>query len=231
MPRTNMSAADVAASLGLSPQAVERLAEAGELAGRKVRGQWQFRAGEVANWAAANLPTLRQRQGRSPQSAGTELLISPDLDAATVAVPLPCRTRVSVLYELVRLAEATGRIADGRDLVNSLVEREKQQSTALPGGVAIPHSSQVGRYLLAKEPVVAAGRVDGGIPFGDPSGGLTDLFFLVCCVDYRQHLLYLGRLCRLLGDPAVLAALRLASDAAGFVAVLRQQEEALCRRL
>ena len=224
-----MSLADVAASLGLDARAVERLAEAGELPGRNVGGRWQFRAGDVTNWAASNLRAIPQRQVQTRQLRGADLLISLALRPETVAVPLQARTRVSVLFELVRLIEGTGLITDWRDLMNSLVEREKQGSTALPGGVAIPHSSQVGRHLTTEWPVIAAGRTSSGIPFGDSSGGLTDLFFLLCCTDYRQHLVYLGRLCRLLSEPGLLADLREACDVTQFVDTLRRREEALCR--
>ena len=224
-----MSLADVASSLGLDVHAVERLAEAGELPARNVGGRWQFRAGDVTNWAAANLQRIPDRQVQPGRLRGADLLIGLALRPETVAVPLQARTRVSVLSELVRLAEGTGRITDWRDLMNALVERERQGSTALPGGVAIPHSSQVGRHLTADGPVIAAGRTSSGIPFGDPSGGLTDLFFLLCCTDYRQHLVYLGRLCRLLSESSLLADLRAACDVTQFVDTLRRREEALCQ--
>jgi len=110
-----------------------------------------------------------------------------------------------------------------------LIEREKQHSTALPGGVALPHSAQVGRHLVEEWPLIIAGHASSGIPFGDASGELTDLFFLLCCADYRQHLVYLGRLCRLLSEPGALAELRGAGDATAFVGVLQRREEALCQ--
>jgi PTS system nitrogen regulatory IIA component len=76
--------------------------------------------------------------------------------------------------------------------------------------------------------VIAAGRVGHGVPFGDPDGGLTDLFFLLCCTSYRQHLLYLGRLSRLLTDPALLERLRSANSAEEFAEAMWRAEEELC---
>lgn len=223
-----MSAADVAASLGLDARAVERLAEAGELPARRVGGRWQFRAADVTNWAAANLPVIRKGQSRARGAAAADLLISRALRPDCIAVPLPARTGASVLQELVHLAERSGSIADSAALLRSLVDREKQCATALPGGVAIPHSAQVGRQLLGDDTIVAAGRVPAGIPFGDPQGDLTDLFFLLCCPDYPRHLVYLGRLCRLLSDAGTLDELRAAEDAERFVQVLQRHEKALC---
>lgn len=227
LPRTTLDLADVARSLGIDSRAVERLAQAGQLPARQLNGRWQFRAGDVANWAAINLHVLPGSQVRSPPR-GSDLLVGLALRPDTVAVPLAARTRVSVLSELVQLADRTGRITDWRELLNSLVEREKQHSTALPGGVAIPHSAQVGRYLAEEWPLIIAGRTSTGVPFGEATGGLTDLYFLLCCADYRQHLVYLGRLSRLLSEPGVPAGLRAAEDAEAFVELLRQREEALC---
>jgi mannitol/fructose-specific phosphotransferase system IIA component (Ntr-type) len=223
-----MSVDEVAASLYLDAKAVERLAKAGELPCRLVGGRWQFRAGEVANWAANRLPAIAAERRRPPRLVTKDLLVSAALFPEAVGIPLDAKTRGSVLFELVRLAERTGRLADGRDLMTALLARERQCSTALPVGVAIPHACRVGQDAGGPA-VLAAGRVDHGIPFGDRAGGLTDVFFLLCCEDYRAHLVYLGRLCRLLSEPEVLAGLRSAADAPEFVSVLRRQEEAFCQ--
>jgi len=219
--------ADVASALGLDVRAVERLAQSGDLPGRKVEGAWRFRSAEVADWAGRHLGFLRGRDLKRRPAPGAELLVHLALDEETVAVPLAATTRRSILSQLVELADRSGRITDARGLLDAVVEREKQQSTALPGGIAIPHCSQVGTYVQER-PILAAGRADHGIPFGDPAGRLTDLFFLLCCTSYRQHLLYLGRLSRLLSDAAVLDKLRAVDTARKFVGALCEAEEALC---
>jgi PTS system nitrogen regulatory IIA component len=60
------------------------------------------------------------------------------------------------------------------------------------------------------ESVIAFARTASGIPFGAPRGGLTDLFFLVCCRDDRTHLRVLARLTRLFLRPGFLDELRAA---------------------
>ncbi|MCO6436725.1 MAG: PTS sugar transporter subunit IIA [Phycisphaerae bacterium] len=227
MPRTVLTIADVASALGLDLRAVERLAEAGDLPGRKVDGTWRFRSAEVAEWAGRHLGSFPRGELRRRPTPGADLLVHLALHEETVAVPLTATTRWSVLSELVGLADRSGQINDARGLLMAVVEREKLQSTALPGGIAIPHCSQVGKHVQ-EWPVIAAGRVDRGIPFGDPAGHLTDLFFLLCCVNYRQHLLYLGRLSRLLSESALPNRLRAADSAGEFVSNLCDAEKALC---
>ncbi len=71
------------------------------------------------------------------------------------------------------------------------------------------------------------GRIDRGIPFGAPRGGLTDLFFLVLSTDDRGHLRVLARLSRLLGDAELLAELRAAPDPFSAQRALAEREERL----
>jgi len=227
MPRTVLKLADVAAALGLDPRAVERLAEAGDLPGRKVDGNWRFRSAEVADWAGRNLGAFPTGELKRRPTPGADLLIQLALQPTTVAVPLAASTKSSVLGELVGLADRGGQLTEARGFLNAVIEREKQHSTALPGGLAIPHATQVGTF--AQEwPVIAAGRTARGIPFGDPGGQLTDLFFLLCCTTYREHLLYLGRLSRLLSDPVLLEQLRQAESSDDFASALWRAEEKLC---
>lgn len=227
MPRTVLKMADVASALGLDLRAVERLVEAGDLPGRKVKGYWSFRSAEVAEWAGRNLGAFPVGELKRRPTPGADLLVHLAMQSTTVAVPLTASTRWSVLSELLTLADQSGQITDKRALFMAVVDREKQQSTALPGGIAIPHCSQIGKYVR-EWPVIAAGRADHGIPFGDPTGCLTDLFFLLCCTSYRQHLLYLGRLSRLLSESTLLDKLRQAGTAEEFTEALWNAEEKLC---
>ena len=227
MPRTLLKMSDVASALGLDLRAVERLAEAGDLPGRKVDDVWRFRSAEVADWAGRHLGSFPGGELRRRPAPGADLLVRLALQSETVAVPLTAPTRWSTISELVALADRSGQITDTRGLFMAVVDREKQQSTALPGGVAIPHCSQVGKYVR-EYPVITAGRADHGIPFGDPTGCLTDLFFLLCCTSYRQHLLYLGRLSRLLSESRVLEELRSVATAEKFAEALWNAEEKLC---
>jgi mannitol/fructose-specific phosphotransferase system IIA component (Ntr-type)/predicted DNA-binding transcriptional regulator AlpA len=227
MPRTVLKLAEVASALGLDPRAVQRLAEAGDLPGRIVGGVWKFRSAEVAEWAGRHLGAFPAREVKRRATPGGELLVHLALQPKTVAIPLAASTRWSVLSELGALADQSGQIMDSRALLTAVVQREKQQSTALAGGIAIPHCSQVGTFVR-EWPVIAAGRTDHGIPFGDPTGCLTDLFFLLCCTTYQQHLMYLGRLSRLLSDTALLDKLRQAGTAEDFAEILWNAEVKLC---
>jgi PTS system nitrogen regulatory IIA component len=81
-------------------------------------------------------------------------------------------------------------------------------STALPGGLAIPHPHRPLPPAVLGESLVAFGKTAREIPFGGPRGMMTDLFFLVLCTDERTHLRVLTRLARLLRREGLVEQLR-----------------------
>jgi nitrogen PTS system EIIA component len=212
---------------------VSKMANRGHLPGQKVGGQWRFASSEINYWLETQLPAyseqeltaLEQRAGSSV--AAGDLLISTLLSEATIAVPLPARTRTSVLRELVTLAEQSWQVYDPAALLHAITQREELGSTALHSGVAVPHPHRPVSDRVQGESIIAYGRIPGGVPFGAPNGTLTEFFFLVSCVDTRTHLQVLARLSRLILRPGLLDALRTAENAHDSFQILRHAEQAL----
>jgi PTS system nitrogen regulatory IIA component len=117
---------------------------------------------------------------------------------------------------------------DQPGLLTALQARESLCSTALPKGIAIPHPRQPMEYV-SSEPFICFARVGRGIGFGSPFGDLTDLFFLICCHDDRQHLHVLARLMRMLED-AVIEGLRHAETPEEALALLIEREELVAKQ-
>ena len=207
-----MDLEEVATYLHRDVREVSKLASRGHLPGQKVAGQWRFARAEINHWLETQMSEYNEQQltrldhGSTP-SEEQEPLISALLSEATIAVPLAATTRASVLKELVNQAEATWQVYDPQAILDAIRQREEMASTALESGVAIPHPRRPLPAALG-ETVLAYGRTASGIPFGAPGGGLTDIFFLVCCQDDRTHLKVLARLSRLLLRPGFVDALR-----------------------
>ncbi len=210
---------------------VSRLASRGHLPGHKVSGEWRFARAEINHWLETQLPGYTDQQltaletRQAPDQEG-EAVITPLLAPESVAVPLAATSRVSVLRELVRVAGQSWQVYDPDAVFEAIRLREELGSTAQPGGVAIPHPRRPLPNALG-DSVLAFGRTVSGIPFGSPHGGLTDLFFLVCCRDERTHLRVLARLSRLLLRPGFLESLRAAETSADALAAIDATEQEL----
>jgi PTS system nitrogen regulatory IIA component len=221
--------------LHLRAAQLARLAERGQLPGRRVAGHWRFSRPEITFWLEqriglaepADLERMEDVLERSEPAHPDDLQSITDLlPIQAIAVPLAARTRASVIEGMVQVAAHTGWLWDERRMVEGVRNREQLYPTALDGGVALMHPRRPLADVLER-PLIAFGRTESGIPFGHPQGVLTDLFFLLCSTTDRGHLHTLARLSRLLSDPTLLAELRWAEDAASVHAAIRAAEQAL----
>jgi len=219
----------LAAYLHLMPPQVARMADRGKVPGRKVGGAWRFARAEIHHW-------LEDRIGVSDEGELIEVEDVLDRDAPSedqppsiaalipetgMQVPLKARTQPKVITAMTNLAADTGMLWDPEKMAEAVRARENLHPTALDNGVAMLHPRRPLPGILA-EAVVVLGRTHQGIPFG--GGCLSDIFFLVCSTNDREHLRILARLSRLVGDPKFIAAIREADDTASMRAVIVEFE-------
>jgi len=223
----------LAAYLHIGPAQVLKLAERGHLPGRKVGGQWRFAPAEVHHWLEERIglstdQELERMETVLSRSDGEEppISIAEMLPLEAIAVPLPARTRGSVITSMAELAARTGWLWDTSKMADAVRAREDMVPTALENGVALLHPRRPLANILA-QPFLAFGRTDRGLPFGAPRGGLTDLYFLICSMDDRGHLRVLARLSRLLSEPRFLDDLRNAVSAREVHELIASQEAEL----
>ena len=211
----------LAAHLHMNPAQIGKLADRGDLPGRRVGGQWRFSRAEVHHWLEsrigisdetelAQMENVLQR-GAKPGEDET-FSIAEMLPLEAIAVPLEARTRAKVITAMADLASQTDWLWDPRKLADAVRAREDMQPTALDNGVALLHPRRPLPAILGQA-FLALGITPGGIPFGGSGGRLTDIFFLILSVSDRGHLRTLARLSRLIADSEFLATLRAAPDA------------------
>src|SRR5262245_36186158 len=235
MAQTDFDADSLAQYLHISPTQVQKLAERGNVPGRKIGGHWRFSKGEIHHWleeriGAAGQADLEHVQGLLDRAAmeheAAKVTISELLVPEAVAIPLAARTRSSVVKAMVELAAKTGLLWDSAEMAEAVQARETLHPTALDNGVALLHPRRPLAHILA-EPLLALGITHSGIPFGSETGRLTDIFFLICSVDDSQHLRTLARLSRLISSPGFLDALRETHTAAEAITVVQNFERKL----
>jgi nitrogen PTS system EIIA component len=230
MPHRVMTAREVAELLRMTPEQVERRAREGELPCEPSGGRLVFRRHAIETWASEHI--LKSEAGRlrelHPAGMGEEVGVSGLLAAGAILPRLDARTKPSVLRALLASAEATGRVNDSTALRESVEARERLCSTALPGGVAVPHPLHHEPYQFEGSFVILA-RTAQPVPFGAPDGLTTDLFWLLCCDDERAHLRWLARVCMLCHHTSLLVELRELDETADMQAAVVRAELDLAR--
>lgn len=228
MEQETMDLEQLATYLRRDVREVSKMASRGYLPGQKVGGQWRFVSSEINYWLERQLPEYGEEELARLDAGGrakSGLLITQFLSENTMAVPLAAGTKASVLKELVRLAEQSWQVYDPDALLDAVKLREDMGSTAVYGGVAIPHPHRP-LPLVVGDTVIAFGRTATPIPFGGTSGA-CDLFFLVCCRQHRTHVNILARLSRLFLRPNFLDDLRAAHTTAEAWQVIEKAEREL----
>ncbi|MCP3099253.1 PTS sugar transporter subunit IIA [Myxococcus sp. K15C18031901] len=146
------------------------------------------------------------------------------LELEAINLSLEARNRTEVLYELAGLM-APEALVPRQELAVHLLAREQLGSTAMEGGVAVPHC----RHARVPRIVTCVGIHRGGLAFGEPEDGLVRLFVgLVSPPDTAGlHLNVLSRIATLVRDPRLREALLAAPSARALRALLVQAESAI----
>jgi mannitol/fructose-specific phosphotransferase system IIA component (Ntr-type) len=144
-------------------------------------------------------------------------LIRPDL----IFPDLPAADRAQVLRGLAGRIAGQGLVDDADVLFARLWEREQLGSTAIGGGIAIPHCKVDG----LKSGIVALGRAVEGVDFGAADGQPVRLFFVVISPSQSpaEHLQILAAISRWIKGGDRVQALLDQADAAALYAYMQRE--------
>lgn len=221
MPFQLLDIEGVADYLHLTPADIEQRVKSREIPFEQRGQRVVFRKRDIEEWASRRImgfPAERLAAYHGKSTRHTKMILAREailpemLAAGAVASAMQCRTRASVLSELVALAQKTGNVCNEKDLLEGLKAREELCSTGLPGGFALPHP-RFHEPMLFETSFIVVGRTVQEIFFGAHDGEPTQLFFLVCCRDERLHLHTLARLCLMAKKTEIICRLLDAPDA------------------
>lgn len=145
------------------------------------------------------------------------------LDIKSIELGFNKRRKQQILERLVELASASHPIVDQRLLVQEILQRDNEVSTAVGDGVAIPHklTPQVSIPTMA----FLQTRKPGG--FSTPDGIPVRLCFLLLAPEgaVNEHLRTLSKLARILHDSRFRQALLEVGDPESVLALIRKHEQ------
>lgn len=224
-----ITAAEVAALLGVSEEAVFGWARKRELPVSRVQDQYRFNRAEVLEWATARgMAVSPQLFPESPARERAEAGLEQALATGGVHADVPGATREAALREVVArlpLPDETDR-----ELVcDFLLASEALGSTAVGEGIAIPHvRSPI--VLPVPAPLVAVAHLAVPIEFAAPDGRPITTLFTVVAPNARCHLQLLSRIAAALHDEAFRATLARRAGSAELCAEARRVDEAASGR-
>jgi mannitol/fructose-specific phosphotransferase system IIA component (Ntr-type) len=129
---------------------------------------------------------------------------------------------VAVIRELCQALEREGRLTDPGSFVETVIRNERQRSTAMSPGWALPHARSSGLTQLS----FALGRSVTPIEWFGESAERVHMVFLFAVPEAAaaNYLALVSGLARLNQDPAQLEKLFCAPDAAAMFEILGQIE-------
>lgn len=200
-----LSETDIARFLGQSLPDTRKAIKSSKLKGMNRQGHKVFTREDVLNWLADNFTSLTSERlmmadHSSADSAGLDPLscgITQLLSESEVSFPDKTSTRSSVLRFISNKAVERGAVYDAVELLEQLDKREIVVSTALKCGAALIHPLDIRQLYVEKELLLLI-IPPRPLPFGEASGRLTSLFFLLLFPDPHRHVHILARLNRLL---------------------------------
>ena len=223
-----MTLKEVAQYLQLAEKSVLRMAQAGKIPAAKIASQWRFLRTLVNDWLASQMelaPAEMTQPARQEPYASLDELLDGELTALSVRAGI----KQEVLSQLVEPLERSGRLPKAGPFLNSLVNREQLASTAVGGGVAIPHPRTPVRGLF-REPAIVVGICKEGAEFASVDGRPVHVFFLICATSEEEHLRLMAQLSYLLRKPGIVTRLRECASGRAVVEMVvgAQSEEAEC---
>lgn len=163
----------------------------------------------------------RIRKKLKKEKLSIDKLIHPEC----LRIPLDVKSKGEATWELIRTLQSAGFIHNPGEVLERILQRERQGGTTLGEGVAILH----GRIPDLIEPAVALGVLpkDHGIDFGGMEETSIDIVYMVLSpLDKPElHLQILASIARFLSDRDVRARLRYAKNELEAMEIIREHSE------
>jgi PTS system nitrogen regulatory IIA component len=142
-----------------------------------------------------------------------------------ILVGLKNRDKKGAISELLELLKEKKYIKDSKEILESVMEREKLGSTGIGQGIAVPHT----KTDQIEDLVGAVGISENGVSFDALDGEPVYIIFLILAPtkSIGLHLKALAKIARLLKDKTFRNALRKASSPAEAFNIIKEDEEKL----
>jgi nitrogen PTS system EIIA component len=193
----DLRATDVARLLGETEDTVHRWARDGTLPAHRVHEQYCFNRVELQEWATARGRCLSPQLFAYPGN-GSLPSVRAAIERGGVYYQVPGKTRGEVLATVACLPGIPNTV-DRALLQELLFRRERQGSSAIGEGIAIPHTRDP-FIVHIEEPVLLLCFLASPVNFHAADGKPVQVLFTLLSPAVQRHLQLLSRLAFLLHD-------------------------------
>lgn len=220
---------EVSRYLGVSEATVTRWIKQRGLPAQYVSGQYRFHRAELFEWATANQIKTSPEMFDAPQGDDEPVPNLADaLEAGGIHYDFRDSSKEQVLHALVEVLP----LPDGTDrelLLRLFLAREASASTAIGGGIALPHvRNPIVQHV--HRPMVILCFLQHPVDFGALDGEPVRILFSLVCPTIRSHLQMLARLSHALHDPSFREVILRGADRVAIIEEARRVEAALARQ-
>jgi len=151
--------------------------------------------------------------------------LSEILKVQNIKLPLDAANKTDAITELVNVLAANHEIADGKKVLDSVLEREATRTTGIGNGLAIPHGKTDGTRDL----VMAIGKPATPIDFQAIDGRPVTIIWLLSSPPDKTglHIRALANISRMMTIDRFRAALNSAKSPQEIYDAIAQQEASL----
>jgi nitrogen PTS system EIIA component len=196
----NVTLRDAARLLQVSEKTLYRWIQKGVLPAYRIHDEYRFNRVELEEWAVTHRRPLRLPAAAA--SPGAAQAVPPNLGEAIVRggiyYRIGGRTRDQVFEAIVALPGIPRHI-NSAHLLEMLRTREGLASTAVGGGIAIPHPRNP-LVLGVDEPTVLICFLEHPVDFGALDGKRVQTLFVLLSPTIEAHLQTLARIAFVLQD-------------------------------
>ena len=142
------------------------------------------------------------------------------LSVNQIKLELISKTKEDVIREMVKILDENDKLIDKDKYIQAVIDREKEFSTGIGMGIAIPHGKSSG----VKEPALVFGRSKVGIDYESMDDELAHIFFLIAVPEEssNEHLKILSQISRKLMHKELRESLMKASSAEEIITILEK---------
>lgn len=140
------------------------------------------------------------------------------LNVNGIKLELVSKTKEDVIKEMVKILDGNGKLLDKDRYLQAVVDREKEVSTGIGRGIAIPHGKSSG----VKEPALVFGRSSDGIDYQSMDDERAYIFFLIAVPEEssNEHLKILSEISKKLMHSELRDSLMKATSAKEIIFIL-----------